>query len=63
MNKEEYNKEWIKLSQELQKLERKRVELYKAYQEEHGTLDFKIERSPSKYYDLNGVNIDIFERN
>jgi len=63
MNKEEYNIKWTELNQEIQKLNRERRKLYDDYVLEHGTLNLKIERSISAYYDLNGVDIDIFERN
>jgi len=59
MSKEEYNKEWINLSQQLQKLEKKRRKLYDSYEKEFGPLNLKIERAPSKYYDFNGVDIDL----
>lgn len=61
MNKEEYNKEWIDLSQQIQKLEKKRRKLYDSYEKEFGPLHLKIERGPSKYYDLSGVDIDLNE--
>jgi hypothetical protein len=63
MNKEEYNIKWTELNQEIQKLNRERRKLYDDYVLEHGTLNLKIERNISVYYDLNGVDIDIFERN
>ena len=59
MSKEEYNKEWIDLSQQIQKLEKKRRKLYDSYEKEFGPLHLKIERGPSKYYDLNEVDIDL----
>lgn len=63
MDKEEYNIKWTELNQEIQKLNRERRKLYDDYVLEHGTLNLKIERSISVYYDLNGADIDIFERN
>lgn len=62
MTREEYNVKWVELNQEIQKLNRERRKLYDDHVLEHGTLDLKIERSISIYYDLNNNNIDIFER-
>ena len=62
MTKDKYNKEWINLSQQMQKLERKRRELYDEYRKEFGPIDLKTDSAPSKYYDLNRVDIDLFNR-
>ena len=59
--KEDYNKEWINLSQQMQRLEIKKIELYNLYRKEYGPLDLKIDQVPSNYYDLNRVNIDLDE--
>jgi len=61
MDKEDYNKEWINLSQQMQRLEIKKMELYNLYRKEYGPLDLKIDQVPSNYYDLNRVNIDLDE--
>ena len=61
MSKEEYNKKWIELNQKIQKLNKDRVNLYKQYQKEFGTLNLTIERSVSLYYDFNGDDIDLNE--
>ena len=58
MSKEELNKEWIKLSQEMQLLESKRREVYEAWRKEYGAIDLKtydyfIHLNP----DLRRVNI------
>ena len=52
MTKEEYNKEWINLSQQMQSLEIKRRELYNQHKKEFGAIDLKTENVPSIYYDL-----------
>tara|TARA_R110000772_G_scaffold226492_1_gene337210 strand:+ start:335 stop:544 length:210 start_codon:yes stop_codon:yes gene_type:complete len=57
MSKEELNKEWIKLSQEMQLLESKRREVYEAWGKEYGAIDLKTYTTPSIYADLRRVNI------
>jgi len=57
MTKEELNKEWIKLSQEMQLLESKRKVLYEEYRKEYGAIDLKTYSTPSIYADLNRTNI------
>tara|TARA_Y100001972_G_C7413004_1_gene213856 strand:- start:320 stop:505 length:186 start_codon:yes stop_codon:yes gene_type:complete len=43
MSKEEYNKKWVELNQEIQKLNRDRFNLYIQYQKEFGgDLDWSI---------------------
>ena len=49
MSKEEYNKKWTELNQEIQKLNRDRVNLYKQYQKEFGTLNLSIDKTVSLY--------------
>tara|TARA_B100001057_G_scaffold397797_1_gene408098 strand:+ start:428 stop:619 length:192 start_codon:yes stop_codon:yes gene_type:complete len=62
MSKEEYNKKWTELNQEIQKLNRDRVNLYKQYQKEFGPLNLSIDRTVSVYYDFNGNDIDLKRR-
>ena len=57
MSKEELNKEWIKLSQEMQLLESKRREVYEAWRKEYGAIDLKTYTTPSIYADLRRINI------
>ena len=57
MTKDELNKEWIKLSQEMQLLESKRKVLYEEYRKEYGAIDLKTYSTPSIYADLNRINI------
>ena len=57
MTKDELNKEWIKLSQEMQLLESKRKVLYEKYRKEYGAIDLKTYSTPSIYADLNRTNI------
>ena len=59
MSKEIYNKKWVELNQEIQKLNRDRVNLYKQYQKEFGPLNLTIDRNVSLYYDFNGNDIDL----
>ena len=43
MSKEEYNKKWVELNQEIEKLNRDRFNLYIQYQKEFGgDLDWSI---------------------
>lgn len=62
MSEEEYNKKWTELNQEIQKLNRDRVNLYKQYQKEFEPLNLAIERTVSLYYDFNGNDIDLKRR-
>jgi len=62
MSKEEYNKEWTELNKQIQALNEKRVKIYKRYKDKYGTLNLKIERNVSLYYDFNGIDIDIKRR-
>ena len=62
MSKEEYNKKWTELNQEIQKLNRDRVNLYKQYQKEFGSLNLSVDRTVSLYYDFNGNDIDLKRR-
>ena len=62
MSKEEYNKKWTELNQEMQELNRDRVNLYKQYQKEFGSLNLSIDRTVSVYYDFNGNDIDLYRR-
>ena len=61
--KEDYNKEWIELSQQMQSLEIKRIELYNKHKKEFGSIDLKTENNPSMFYDLNRNNINISKLN
>jgi|TARA_B100000767_G_scaffold18118_1_gene16653 hypothetical protein len=61
--KEDYNKEWIELSQQMQSLEIKRRELYNKHKKEFGSIDLKTENNPSMFYDLNRNNINISKLN
>ena len=63
MSKEEYNKEWIELSQKMQSLEIKRRELYNQLKKEFGPIDLKTENNPSIFYDLNRKDINISKLN
>jgi len=62
MTKEEYNKEWTELNKQIQALNEKRVKIYKRYKDKYGTLNLKIERNVSLYYDFDGIDIDIKQR-
>ena len=62
MSKEEYNKKWTELNQKMQELNRDRVNLYKQYQKEFGSLNLSIDRTVSVYYDFNGNDIDLYRR-
>ena len=59
MSKEEYNKKWVELNQEIQKLNKDRFNLYIEYQKEFGPLNLNIDRNVSLYYDFNGNDIDL----
>lgn len=59
MSKEEYNKKWVELNQEIQKLNKDRFNLYIEYQKEFGSLNLNIDRNVSLYYDFNGNDIDL----
>jgi len=61
--KEDYNKEWIELSQQMQSLEIKRRELYNQLKKEFGPIDLKTENNPSIFYDLNRKDINISKLN
>ena len=50
MDKEDYNKEWINLSQQMQRLEIKKIELYNLYRKEYGPLDLKIKLNNSIFF-------------
>ena len=63
MSKEEYNKERINLSQQMQSLEIKRRELYNQHKKEFGAIDLKTENVPSIYYDLNRIDINLSKVN
>jgi|TARA_B110000259_G_C13880833_1_gene348855 hypothetical protein len=62
-SKEDYNKEWIELSQQMQSLEIKRRELYNQHKKEFGSIDLKTENVPSIFYDLNRKDINISKLN
>lgn len=56
---EELNKEWTEICQQIQTLQRRRVQIYKEAEDLNpGSIQLKIERSPSIYYDLEGNDID-----
>ena len=56
---EELNKEWTEICQQIQTLQRRRVQIYKEAEDLNpGSIQLKIERSPSLYYDLEGNDID-----
>jgi hypothetical protein len=56
---EELNKEWTGICQQIQELQRRRVQIYKEAEDLNpGSIKLKIERSPSIYYDLEGNDID-----
>jgi hypothetical protein len=56
---EELNKEWTEVCQQIQTLQRRRVQIYKEAEDLNpGSIQLKIERSPSIYYDLEGNDID-----
>lgn len=55
------NKEWADICNQMQILQRRRVQLYKEVEELNlGKIILKIERSPSIYYDLENNDIDQF---
>lgn len=56
---EELNKEWTEICQQIQTLQRRRVQIYKQAEDLNpGSIQLKIERCPSIYYDLEGNDID-----
>ena len=56
---EDLNKEWTEICQQIQTLQRRRVQIYKEAEDLNpGSIQLKIERSPSIYYDLEGNDID-----
>ena len=56
---EELNKEWTEICQQIQTLQKRRVQIYKEAEDLNpGSIQLKIERSPSIYYDLEGNDID-----
>lgn len=56
---EELNKEWTEICQQIQTLQRRRVQIYKEAEDLNpGSIKLKIERAPSIYYDLEGNDID-----
>jgi len=58
---EELNKEWTEICQQIQTLQRRRVQIYNESEDLNpGSIQLKIERSPSIYYDLRGNDIDQF---
>ena len=61
--KEDYNKEWIELSQQMQVLEGKRRELYNKHRKEFVPIDLVSEKNPSMFYDLNRIDINISKLN
>jgi hypothetical protein len=55
------NKEWADICNQMQILQRRRVQLYKEAEELNPSkIILKIERSPSIYYDLGNNDIDKF---
>ena len=60
---EELNKEWTEICQQIQTLQRRRVQIYKEAEDLNpGSIQLKIERAPSIYYDLEGNDIDQYLR-
>ena len=58
---EELNKEWTEICQQIQTLQRRRVQIYKEAENLNpGLIQLKIERAPSIYFDFNGTDIDQF---
>ena len=56
---EDLNKEWTEICQQIQTLQRRRVQIYKEAEDLNpGSIQLKIERAPSIYYDLGGNDID-----
>jgi len=56
---EELNKEWTEICKQIQTLQRRRVQIYKEAEDLNPrSIQLKIERSPSIYYDLEGNDID-----
>jgi len=62
MSKEEFNKEWINLSQQMQRLERKRRELYDEYKKNFGSIDLKTDVVPSVSFKHDLDRVDISEK-
>jgi hypothetical protein len=55
------NKEWADICNQMQILQRRRVQLYKEAEELNpGKIVLKVERAPSIYFDLGGNDIDKF---
>jgi hypothetical protein len=58
---EELNKEWTGICQQIQELQRRRVQIYKEAEDLNpGSIKLKIDKSPSIYFDLDGNDIDQF---
>ena len=56
---EELNKEWTEICQQIQTLQKRRVQIYKEAEDLNpGSIQLKIERSPSIYYDFEGNDSD-----
>jgi len=59
----ELNNQWIKVNQEIQRLNRKRKQIFADFKESREeTVNLKWESSPSIYYDFFGHDIDIYKR-
>ena len=58
------NAEWVKLNQEIQKLNRKRKRIFEDFKESRGgeVVNLKWESAPSIYYDFFGQDIDLYKR-
>jgi hypothetical protein len=58
---EELNKEWTGICQQIQELQRRRVQIYKEAEDLNPrSIKLKIDKSPSIYFDLDGNDIDQF---
>jgi hypothetical protein len=56
-----FNKEWVDICNQMQILQRRRVQIYKEAEELNpGKIVLKVERAPSIYFDLEGNDIDQF---
>ena len=60
----ELNAEWVRLNQEMQRLNHERRNVLEKYKAEHPGKEMRVkwESTPSMYYDFFGNDIDIYKR-